>query len=173
MNDGMNRYGLLVHHALITGIYPNECVKGAMNEVMASRRMKEAMPHVAEAARITTVKDAEARAERAYLIGVGVARERREIARGMRDVVDGVDDGGRGAKGAMDLLLLTQYYDVLTELGGARFGCDANRDAREGHGGSATSLFLAHMPDTVSRLTETVTECFARDAVRVENLLDL
>lgn len=180
LNDGMNRYGLLVHHALITGIYPNECVKRSMNEVQASKRTKEAMPHVAEAARILTVKDAEARAERAYLIGVGVARERREIARGIRDVVDGVDDGCRGAKSAMDLLLLTQYYDVLTELSGARLGCDFDRDAdadddecREGNGGFATSLFLTHMPDTVSRLTEAATECFTCDAVRVENLLDL
>jgi regulator of protease activity HflC (stomatin/prohibitin superfamily) len=176
LNDDMNRYGLLVHHALITGLRPNESVKRSMNEVQASKRTKEAMPHIAEAARILTVKDAEARAERAHLIGVGMARERREIARGMRDVMDGVDDGGRGAKGAMDLLLLIQYYELLTKLNGARLACgeDAVDDeCREGHGGYATSLFLMHMPDAVSRLTETARECFTRDAVRVENLLDL
>jgi hypothetical protein len=187
LNDCMNRYGFLVHRALITRILPNEHVKRSMNEVHASKRTKEAMPHKAEAVRILAVRDAEARAERAHLIGVGVARERREIAKGMRDVVDDVVGGGGdgggvsvSARGAMDLLLLTQYYDVLMDLKGAQRGrygdADADDECQENHEGTSTSLFLMHMPDAVSRLTETARECFVSatgDAVRVENLLDL
>jgi len=189
LNDVMNPYGFLVHHALITRIIPNEHVKRSMNEIQASKRTKEAMPHRAEAVRISTVKDAEAGAERAHLIGIGVARERGEIARGMRDAVDGIAGGGGGvggggvsvsAKCAMDLLLLTQYYDVLTDLGRPRWGREGGECREESHGGStaSTSLFLMHTPDVVSRLTDTARECFGStntvgDAVRVENLLDL
>lgn len=71
LNDNMNQYGYLVHHALICEIKPNDHVKQSMNEIEASKRMKEAMPHKAEAVRIEKVKDAEARAERAFLNGVG------------------------------------------------------------------------------------------------------
>ncbi len=181
LNEGMNPHGFLVHHALITRICPNEHVKRSMNEVQASKRAKEAMPHRAEAVRISAVRDAEAGAERAHLIGIGVARERREIARGMRDAVDGIVGGGGvsvSAKEAMDLLLLTQYYDVLTDLRGPRWGREVDGgECRESHGGTSTSLFLMHTPDVVSRLTETARECFGSntggDAEKVENLLDL
>ena len=196
LNGIMNPYGFLVHHALIAGILPNEHVRRSMNEIQASKRMREAMPHRAEAARISAVKDAEAGAERAHLIGIGVARERGEIAGGMRDAVGGIVAGGGGAggggvsavsaKGAMDLLLLTQYRDVLADLGRPRWegreGGDDGGECRgeESRGGTATStsLFLMHTPDVVSRLSETARECFGStntvgDAVRVENLLDL
>lgn len=188
LNEIMNPSGFLVHHALITRILPNEHVRRSMNEIQASKRTKEAMPHRAEAVRISTVKDAEAGAKRAHLIGIGVARERGEIARGMRDAVDGIVGGVGGggvsvsAKGAMDLLLLTQYYDVLTDLGRPRWGRegdDGGECREESHGGTtSTSLFLMHTPDVVSRLSETARECFGStntvgDAVRVENLLDL
>eukprot|EP00569_Conticribra_weissflogii_P020878 CAMPEP_0171436396 /NCGR_PEP_ID=MMETSP0881-20121228/14178_1 /TAXON_ID=67004 /ORGANISM="Thalassiosira weissflogii, Strain CCMP1336" /LENGTH=53 /DNA_ID=CAMNT_0011957743 /DNA_START=1239 /DNA_END=1397 /DNA_ORIENTATION=+ len=53
----MNRYGYLIHHVLLTRIYPNEHVKISMNEMQASKRMKEAMPHKAEAVRLQLVKE--------------------------------------------------------------------------------------------------------------------
>lgn len=89
----MNEYGYMVNHALITRIQPNQRVRESMNEMQASKRMKEAMPHRAEAEKIQLVKAAEARAERAHLIGVGVSRERREIAKGMQNVMNGVLGG--------------------------------------------------------------------------------
>ena len=60
----MNEYGYIIDHALICQIRPNDHVKESMNEMQASKRMKEAMPHKAEAVRIEIVKAAEARAER-------------------------------------------------------------------------------------------------------------
>mmetsp|Transcript_23439 Transcript_23439/g.50783 ORF Transcript_23439/g.50783 Transcript_23439/m.50783 type:complete len:174 (-) Transcript_23439:1004-1525(-) len=173
----MNQYGYMIHHALITKIWPNEHVKQSMNEMEASRRMKEAMPQKAEAVRIQVVKDAEAKAERAHLIGVGVAMERREIAKGIKDVAESVvGNAGTSSisistKGVMDLLLLSQYFDVLTDLNGVRGG--ATDEGQEIH---KSSLFLHHMPETVSRLTATARECFGSvtcDAVKCENLLEL
>ncbi|KAL9186903.1 hypothetical protein ACHAXT_010623 [Thalassiosira profunda] len=183
LNDNMNQYGYLVHHALICKITPNEHVMQSMNEMEASKRMKQAMPQKAEAVRIEKVKAAEAQAERAYLSGVGVARERRAIAGGMKEVVemvtsaDGKSDAAISTKGVMDLLLLTQYMDVLTDLNRAA-GSKGNATAEEGQDDqpSSTSLFAVHMPGMVSQLSETARKCFgdaSSDAVKVENLLDL
>eukprot|EP00578_Thalassiosira_sp_NH16_P016258 CAMPEP_0181126976 /NCGR_PEP_ID=MMETSP1071-20121207/27936_1 /TAXON_ID=35127 /ORGANISM="Thalassiosira sp., Strain NH16" /LENGTH=311 /DNA_ID=CAMNT_0023212653 /DNA_START=603 /DNA_END=1538 /DNA_ORIENTATION=- len=185
LNGVMNQYGFLIHHALITKIWPNDHVKESMNEVEASKRMKEAMPEKAEAVRIKLVKDAEALAERAHLNGVGVARERREIARGMKDVtVESTPTGSHSSeaissKGVMDLLLLTQYFDVLSDLSGHR-GVKKGFPTATGPGqedehesGPSTSLFVTHMPETVAQLSATARKCFGSDTVQTENLLDL
>ena len=189
LNGSMNQYGYMIHHSLITKINPNEHVKASMNEMEASKREREAMPQKAEGVRIRLVKDAEGRAERAYLNGVGVARERKAIAMGMKDVassvvsqrggVDGdiiIDDQQKevlNTKSVMDLLLLTQYMDVLTDLNGRRRKYDKNDDETDT---GSSSLFLTHMPETVSQLSASVRECFGSatcDTVKVDNLLDL
>merc|ERR1719221_1772307 len=46
-----------------------------MNEINASKRLKEAASHKAEAEKIRQIKAAEAEAEARYLSGVGVARQ--------------------------------------------------------------------------------------------------
>ena len=129
LNGNMNQYGYIIHHALITQIRPNEHVRHSMNEMEATKREKQAMPQKAEAVKIQVVMNAEARAERARLNGVGVARERQAIASGMKEVVGNViSNSGESVtistKGVMDLLLLTQYFDVLTDLKGDRGGKD-------------------------------------------------
>jgi len=183
LNECMNEYGYIIQHALITRIWPNEHVKQSMNEMQASKRMKEAMPHKAEAVRIQAVKDAEARAERAHLHGIGLSRERREIARGMQSVMSSVlgDESyvksscTVSPKGVMDLLLLTQYFDVLTDLNGQRKRPNGAGETEE-RGEPPKSLFLTHMPATVSQLSATARQVFGDascDPVKVENLLDL
>lgn len=182
LNDSMNSYGYIVHHSLITQIEPNERVKMSMNEMEASRRMKLAMPQKAEATKMQLVKDAEANAERAHLVGVGVSRERQAIADGMRDVVDRViSDGDRTApiqtKEAFDLLLLTQYFDVLTDLK-ANHPCrpidNTDMDGDPEQQSSSSALILSHMPETVSQLAAAARQCFGSDGdVTVENLLEL
>jgi len=169
LNSNMNQYGYIIHHTLITKIWPNDHVKASMNEMEASKREKEAMPHKAEGVRIQLVKEAEAMAERAYLNGVGVSRERREIAMGMKDVVSYEGISGSNHVVIMDLLLLTQYMDVLTDLNG-RSKDDIENDE------SGSSLFLTHCPETVSQLTATARECFGTatcDTVDEEKLIDM
>mmetsp|Transcript_3628 Transcript_3628/g.7765 ORF Transcript_3628/g.7765 Transcript_3628/m.7765 type:complete len:487 (-) Transcript_3628:2745-4205(-) len=198
LNGTMNRYGYLIHHVLLTRIYPNEHVKISMNEMQASKRMKEAMPHKAEAVRLQLVKEAEGRAERDYLNGVGVARERKAIVTGMRDVMEDVltlalsekrghnddDDSREGkevasstavsTKGVMDLLLLTQYFDLITGLS------SSGRYHHRGHGNdddadATSSLMITHTPDTVMQVQEQVRTCFDSivcNTVSVETLVD-
>ena len=56
----------------------------AMNEINASKRLKEAAYQRAEGEKIVKVKKAEAEAESMYLSGVGVARQRRAIMDGLK-----------------------------------------------------------------------------------------
>ena len=53
-------------------------------EINASRRLKEAAAHKAEADKIRQVKGAEAEAEARYLSGLGVARQRKAIVSGLQ-----------------------------------------------------------------------------------------
>ena len=67
------------------------------------------------------VKSAEAEAEAKYLSGVGVAKQRKAIVDGLRTSIVDFSDGVKGAssKDVMDLLLLTQYFDCVKDVGTA------------------------------------------------------
>jgi len=154
-----------------------------MNEIEASKRIKESIPHRAEAIKLECVKKAEANAERAYLHGVGVARQRREIARGMVETVKSLNDNDDdttsiSSKATMDLLLLTQYLDVLAAVGGSSKQAvneSSSDHQNNGDDSSSTSLLLSHMPETVFQIRDAISTQFvaASTPVKVENLLEL
>jgi regulator of protease activity HflC (stomatin/prohibitin superfamily) len=115
----MEDYGFIIIKALVTDITPRQRVRDAMNEINASKRLREAAIEKAEGNKIRVVKAAEADAESKYLSGVGVARQRKAIIDGLRDSVNQFshDVHGTTAKDVMDLLLLTQYLDMMKEIG--------------------------------------------------------
>ena len=65
------------------------------------------------------VKAAEADAKSKELSGVGVANQRMAIIKGLRESVEDFQQAIQGinAKDVMSLVLLTQYYDMLTDVG--------------------------------------------------------
>lgn len=77
-----------------------------MNEINASRRLKEAASHKAEADKVRQVKSAEAEAEARYLSGLGVARQRKAIVEGLQSSVSefSADVEGATPKDVMDIL---------------------------------------------------------------------
>eukprot|EP00633_Aureoumbra_lagunensis_P010382 CAMPEP_0197326146 /NCGR_PEP_ID=MMETSP0892-20130614/1390_1 /TAXON_ID=44058 ORGANISM="Aureoumbra lagunensis, Strain CCMP1510" /NCGR_SAMPLE_ID=MMETSP0892 /ASSEMBLY_ACC=CAM_ASM_000538 /LENGTH=104 /DNA_ID=CAMNT_0042820041 /DNA_START=530 /DNA_END=844 /DNA_ORIENTATION=+ len=91
-----------------------------MNEINASRRLKEAALEKAEGDKVLVVKSAEAEAESKYLSGVGVSRQRKAIVDGLRDSISHFSGNVKGTspKDIVDLLLITQYFDMLKEVGG-------------------------------------------------------
>mmetsp|Transcript_20475 Transcript_20475/g.26541 ORF Transcript_20475/g.26541 Transcript_20475/m.26541 type:complete len:310 (-) Transcript_20475:398-1327(-) len=115
----MSSYGYQIHQALVTDLSPDSRVKAAMNEINASKRLKEAAFAKAEGEKILLVKAAEASAESKYLSGVGVARQRKAIVDGLRDSISQFSDNVKGSspKDIVDVLLLTQYFDMLKEVG--------------------------------------------------------
>eukprot|EP00573_Skeletonema_grethae_P002293 CAMPEP_0201687166 /NCGR_PEP_ID=MMETSP0578-20130828/1338_1 /ASSEMBLY_ACC=CAM_ASM_000663 /TAXON_ID=267565 /ORGANISM="Skeletonema grethea, Strain CCMP 1804" /LENGTH=286 /DNA_ID=CAMNT_0048171295 /DNA_START=532 /DNA_END=1392 /DNA_ORIENTATION=- len=182
LNGHMNQYGYTIHYALLTRIHPNDHVRQSMNEIEASKRIKESIPHRAEAIKLECVKKAEASAERAYLRGVGIARQRREIARGMVETMKSLNDGddamtSTSTKATMDMLLLTQYMDVLAAVGGSskRVLGESSRDQDHEDDSPTTSLMLSHMPETVFQIQDAISKQFvaASDPVKVENLLEM
>ncbi len=116
----MSEYGYDILTALVTDIDPDERVKAAMNEINANQRLLEAAKAKGEAEKVLKVKQAEAEAESKALQGNGIARERTEIARGLHDSAAMFQQGLPGATvhEAMMVLLLTQYFDMLKEVGG-------------------------------------------------------
>ncbi|EWM25334.1 hypersensitive-induced response protein [Nannochloropsis gaditana] len=115
----MGTYGYSILNALVTDLEPDLRVKAAMNEINASKRLKEAARERAEGEKIVQVKIAEANAESKYLSGVGVAKQRKAIVDGLRESILGFSGNvpGTTAKDVMDLMLLTQYFDMLNLVG--------------------------------------------------------
>jgi regulator of protease activity HflC (stomatin/prohibitin superfamily) len=115
----MEEYGWTILQCLIAEIEPDHKVKAAMNEINAAQRNRVATVDKAEAEKILVVKQAEAEAESKYLGGVGIARQRKAIADGLRDSVLTFTDNvpGAVARDVMDLVLITQYFDTLKDLG--------------------------------------------------------
>ncbi|HNB10695.1 MAG TPA: SPFH domain-containing protein, partial [bacterium] len=119
LSDTMEDFGYAVLKALVTDIDPDAKVKEAMNEINAATRMRMAAAEKGEADRILKVKAAEAEAQSKALQGKGIADQRKAIIEGLRDSVEQFQQAveGSSAKDVMMLVLMTQYFDTLQNLG--------------------------------------------------------
>lgn len=145
LQNVMKDYGYSIENTLVTDLSPDSKVKASMNEINASRRLKEAASHKAEADKTRQVKAAEAEAEARYLSGLGVARQRKAIVEGLQSSVAEFSTKVEGAtpKDVMDILLLSQYFDTLSAVG-------------------ANQLFLEHDPSTVANLQQSLGNSFLK-----------
>jgi regulator of protease activity HflC (stomatin/prohibitin superfamily) len=145
----MKEYGYEILNTLVTDLSPDARVKASMNEINASKRLKEAASHKAEADKVQQVKAAEADAEARYLSGLGVARQRKAIVQGLQasiaDFSSSVD--GVTSKDVMDILVLTQYFDTLGAVG-------------------ANNLILEHEPASVAMLQAQVNKTLGKNRGR-------
>jgi regulator of protease activity HflC (stomatin/prohibitin superfamily) len=121
LNEAMTTYGYDIINTLITDIDPDIQVKNAMNRINAADREKTAAEYEAEAGRIRIVAKAKAEAESKKLQGQGIADQRREIARGLVESVDILNQVGINSQEASALIVVTQHYDTLQAI-----GADAN-----------------------------------------------
>jgi len=117
LNDAMLTYGYDIINTLITDIDPDIQVKNAMNRINAADREKTAAEYEAEAQRIRIVAKAKAEAESKRLQGQGIADQRREIARGLVESVDVLNQVGINSQEASALIVVTQHYDTLQSIG--------------------------------------------------------
>lgn len=142
----MKDYGYEILNTLVTDMSPDARVKASMNEINASKRLKEAASHKAEADKVQQVKAAEAEAEAKYLSGLGVARQRKAIVEGLQSSVNEFSNevSGVGPKDVMDILMLTQYFDTLSAVG-------------------ASSMILEHEPASVASLSNQVSRSLTRN----------
>jgi regulator of protease activity HflC (stomatin/prohibitin superfamily) len=115
----MSGFGFNILTALVTDIIPDAKVKLAMNDINAAQRAQVAAMARGEAEKILKVKQAEAEAESKALQGKGIAAERQAIIDGLSSSIEHFQQGVPGATSAdvMALVLLTQYFDTLRDIG--------------------------------------------------------
>ena len=117
LNDAMRDYGYDIIKTLVTDIDPDAQVKEAMNRINAADREKTAAQYEGDAARILIVEKAKAEAESKRLQGMGIADQRREIARGLEESVQVLNKVGINSQEASALIVVTQHYDTLQSIG--------------------------------------------------------
>ncbi|CAM9406671.1 unnamed protein product [Chrysoparadoxa australica] len=159
LSEVMVSYGFEIMQALVTDLEPDRRVKDSMNEINASKRLREAASYKAEAdkaskpsnAYVMQVKAAEAEAESKYLSGVGVARQRKAIVDGLRDSISDFSDKieGTTSQDVMHLLLLTQYFDMLRDMGSTS---------------KSNTVFVPHGPGAVNQLQDSLRDGFLHAA---------
>ncbi len=115
----MSSFGYNILNALVTDIIPDSKVKDAMNDINAAQRAQVAAQARGEADKILKVKQAEAEAESKALQGKGIAAERQAIIDGLRASIENFRESvpGATAEDVMALVLLTQYFDTLKDIG--------------------------------------------------------
>lgn len=121
LKETMDDFGYLIVQALVTDIDPDAKVKESMNEINAQRRLRIAAAEKGEADKILRVKEAEAEAESKKLQGQGIAEQRKAIVDGLKDSVEAFSQAVEGstAQDVMSLVLMTQYFDMLKDVGGS------------------------------------------------------
>jgi len=139
LDDVMDTFGYNILRALVTDIVPDAKVKAAMNDINAAQREQIAAQARGEADKILKVKQAEAEAESKALQGDGVARQRQAIIKGLQASVEQFKDAVEGstAQDVMAMVLMTQYFDTLREVGVL---------------GKSATIFLPSSPGTVNDL---------------------
>jgi regulator of protease activity HflC (stomatin/prohibitin superfamily) len=115
----MDDFGYGIVKALVTDINPDEKVKASMNEINAAQRLREAAIQQAEADKIRVVKAAEGEAESKALQGQGIANQRKAIIEGLKESVENFSSAVNGvnSQDVMNLVMMTQYFDTIKELG--------------------------------------------------------
>ncbi|GMN40909.1 hypothetical protein TIFTF001_010142 [Ficus carica] len=139
----MVAYGYSIEHILMVDIIPDSHVRMAMNEINAAQRLQLASVYKGEAEKILQIKRAEADAESKYLGGLGVARQRQAITDGLRENILNFSHKveGTSAKEVMDLIMVTQYFDTIKDLGNSS---------------KNTTVFIPHGPGHVRDIGEQI-----------------
>lgn len=143
LEKAMGSYGYNIQQILVVDIVPDPSVRKAMNEINAAQRLQLASVFRGEADKILQVKRAEADAEAKYLAGVGVARQRQAITDGLRENVLEFSHKvpGTSSKDVMDLVMITQYFDTIKDVGASS---------------KNTTVFIPHGPGHVRDVSEQI-----------------
>lgn len=151
LSKSMYEYGFTIIQALVNDITPADKVKQAMNEINAAQRLRVAAFENAEANKVKVVKAAEADAEAKYLAGLGIARQRQAIVNGLRESVKEFASEVQdiGSRDVLELMLMTQYFDVLKDVGASN---------------KSSTVFIPHSPGNLSDISGQMRNAFMQAA---------
>jgi len=158
LEQSMGSFGYEILATPITDIDPDAQVKRAMNEINKMKRLRVAAEDEGEAVKIRAVKEAEAEASRTeiqakadaeakFLAGQGIARQRQAIMEGLRESVNAFKSEvvGVDAKAVMDLMIVTQYFDMMKDIGAQS---------------KTNAVFMNHSPGALEDLAQSVQKGF-------------
>ena len=147
LNETMIGFGFEIMNALVTDIEPDPKVKESMNEINAAQRMRVAANEKGEAEKILKVKSAEAEAQSKALQGKGIADQRKAIIEGLKESVDDFQKSIRGSspQDVMNLVLLTQYFDTIKDIGQT---------------GKTNTILIPHSPGGMSDIAAQIRDAF-------------
>jgi len=158
LEQSMGSFGYEILATPITDIDPDAQVKRAMNEINKMKRLRVAAEDEGEAVKIRAVKEAEAEASRTeiqakadaeakFLAGQGIARQRQAIMEGLRESVNAFKSevAGVDAKAVMDLMIVTQYFDMMKDIGAQS---------------KTNAVFMNHSPGALEELAQAVQKGF-------------
>jgi len=158
LDQAMGSFGYEILATPITDIDPDAQVKRAMNEINKMKRLRVAAEDEGEAVKIRAVKEAEAEASRTeiqakadaeakFLAGQGISRQRQAIMEGLRESVNAFKSevAGVDAKAVMDLMIVTQYFDMMKEVGAQS---------------KSNAIFMNHSPGALEDLAQAVQKGF-------------
>jgi regulator of protease activity HflC (stomatin/prohibitin superfamily) len=145
LDADMALFGYEIVNVLVTDIVPDAKVKSAMNDINAAQREQVAANARGEAEKILVVKKAEAEAESKALQGQGIANQRKAIIEGLQVSIEQLQKGveGASAREVMQLVMVTQYFDMLKSIG---------------ENDKTNTLFLAHSPGAVKDVSDQILE---------------
>jgi len=150
----LQEYGFKIICTPIIDIDPDAAVKRSLNLMNEQKNLKEAMKEKAESDAIVKVKNAEAEgseiritaeadAEAKYQSGLGLSRQRQAIVDGLTESVLLFQEGVKGvdAQTVMDLIMITQYFDMMETI-----GCSKSP--------GTNTLFIPNGPGELFKLTD-------------------
>jgi len=144
LHGEMRDYGYSIIRALVTDVSADREVVNAITEMCIARYGREATKMVAEAQQIRMLRSAEANADAAEQQGLGIARQRSAILAGLQEAVEqGAEERTMTNDELTRLLILTQYFDTVKEIG----------EKSDGH-----VVFIPHHPEVIAETTQQVCE---------------
>jgi len=116
LNRAINDYGFLVRKVVIRDILPEDRVRRAMNDIVASQKERDSQITRADADKTSRIKAAEADAEVSRLHGEGIAMQRQAIITGLRKSVEDFSAATHSdPTSVMSLMMMTQHTDMIKE----------------------------------------------------------
>lgn len=148
----LEQFGYELLTALIVDLTPHHAVAESMNNIQVEKRMRVAAYARAEAQKIMIVKEGEAKAEEKRLNGEAVARMRKAIVDGLHGSLESLSEQhALTHEQAMDMVLMTQFFDYLTEVGG-----NSTRMQNSGMDSHGEVNFIYHNPAALAGIRDTM-----------------
>jgi len=119
LHDKMTQYGYDILQTLVTDVEPSGPVKQSFDLNNLNKYLKEAdkFRQMIKTSEKNTQSDAQKR--RDEILGQGISLQRQEIVNGLKTSVDAFTDevSGVSPRDVLELVLITQYFDMLKDIG--------------------------------------------------------